>query len=323
MSNFLKIHNKLNLDEDFYSFLNSSNCYIAKLFLGLPSLFFTGDWDYFKSEGDSIISFKDMRNGKGLVKVKIGRLISNKKFVIFNKELEKCGHFIKDHHVEEFVNSYKNYFEERPVYFKVVEGKEIAKWYYEANYFSDNCIGCGTLWKSCMRQMDKQHFFDIYSQNAKMLLLVLNTKDGEKLVGRALLWDSVEVIRPKGENIKVMDRIYTIFDRDVEKFKNWAVDNGYHYRFKQDSRTREKFVFREKKEDTEEPKTLFLEINITDEFDKYPYLDTFPFHASNRLGNYDHDKWSWYLVQTNGSRYNEDYNSEYEYDDYDYDYYPD
>lgn len=324
MSNFLKIHNKLNVDENLFNFLNSSGSYIARLFLGLPIQFFTGEFDYFKSESDSIISFRDMKNENEneRIRIRVGRLVSNNKYKIFNEELSKHGHDIKDHNVEDFVNSYKSYFEERPVYFKIVEGKEIANWYYEGNYYSgNNCMGYGTLWKSCMKGISKQKFFDIYIQNAKMLLLLINTEAGEKLVARALLWDNVEVIK-KGEsvpNIKVMDRIYTIFDNDVEKFKRWAVENGYHYKFRQDSRTRDMFVFKEKLEDIEEPKNLKLEISINGFFNQYPYLDTFPYHNNNmgRLGNYDHDKWNWYLVQTNGSLYNEDYSSE---EDYEYDY---
>jgi hypothetical protein len=64
-----------------------------------------------------------------------------------------------------------------------------------------------------MKHDDCQKYFEVYEENAQMLVLV---KDG-KLLGRAVVWTI-------GPDI-YMDRVYTYIDYLTQTFINYAEDN--------------------------------------------------------------------------------------------------
>lgn len=85
---------------------------------------------------------------------------------------------------------------------------------------------------SCMKNQPDS-FFAIYDDIPSCKIAYL--MEGNHLVGRALLWDEVEVY--KGDNyyvyIKLMDRIYFNSDRVRTIFQVWAEENGYWYKAEQ------------------------------------------------------------------------------------------
>jgi hypothetical protein len=100
-----------------------------------------------------------------------------------------------------------------PAVLKVVEGADIRKYYLETRYAERQ----GTLSNSCMRYSNCQPYFDVYVENAKMLVLINESLD--TIYGRALLWTATD-------GTKIMDRVYAK-DENYHKFFDWAKENGY------------------------------------------------------------------------------------------------
>jgi hypothetical protein len=165
-----------------------------------------------------------------------------------------------------------------------VNGDEIVKWYNRDNYK----IPLGKLGGSCMATQDCQDFFDIYTKNKNVSLLIL--KDNEKLFGRALLWKLDD-----GEYF--MDRVYTILEPDEIIFTNYAIKNGYYHR---SNGTNESFKYYLGNEIVEN-KILTVNLDYSD-FIYYPYLDTLKYLdidgkilSNNPKISYDH-----VLISTEG-----------------------
>ena len=98
--------------------------------------------------------------------------------------------------------------------FQLVEGEDIRYWYLDDNYYKCD----GTLGNSCMRYEHAQPYFDIYVDNAKMLI---TTKDG-LLTGRAIVWEIGD--------ITLLDRIYTCFDYLENCFIDYAKEHKWWIR---------------------------------------------------------------------------------------------
>jgi hypothetical protein len=171
------------------------------------------------------------------------------------------GKILKDipqKEVENFANLYKTFASKKELEFKVVDGEDILKYYHQDNYFNQN----GSLGNSCMKSESCQEYFDIYTQNPMISMLVVLAPN-EKLIGRALLWDLGEM--------KVMDRIYTIQDDTYfHHISKWATDNGYIHKAYQNWQTTNSFT---DGQDVIE-KNLSVQLKSWD-CDKYPYLDSF------------------------------------------------
>ena len=75
-----------------------------------------------------------------------------------------------------------------------------------------------------MRQRDRNKFMNLYVlNNLKMLVLF---SDCGKVRSRALLWDNIKEFG-SDNTYKFMDRIYSVYDHDVDIFKKWAKENVY------------------------------------------------------------------------------------------------
>ena len=127
--------------------------------------------------------------------------------------------------------------------------------------------------------------------------------DEWKVRSRALLWDDVDVKKDFSgelpEKIKVMDRVYSVFDSDVNTFKKWAFDNGYIPKWEQNAKSHQFFDIKG------EVVRICCNINLEKaHFDTYPYLDTFPFFNWNKkqVSNDEYSfNWEYKLVQADGS----------------------
>jgi hypothetical protein len=228
-------------------------------------------------------------DGVGRTKIKVGRFI--KRFLT-KSAFEEFG--LKDTDVEKFVNYYKSYFNYDPEKLIVVEGDDIKKYYLEDNYFRPDGCRYGTLWNSCMRQSERNKFMKLYSVNP-VKMLVLLTDDG-KVRARALLWDEVKEF-DSDKVYKFMDRIYTVYDHDVDIFKKWASDNGYITKWEQNAKT-ELYI---DIDGNPERKHLYVILENHD-LSYYPYLDTFKYFnpGRNRFSNSEYYDYSYKLVQSNG-----------------------
>lgn len=304
--------NDLLVDAHFKDFLLSSQNKCCRMILCLDT---NGKCNYISpSDKEDMISYlpknklaKVLESGMdpfspeaGRSRMKVGRLMST----LFTEEM--INEFnLTNADVEEFVNSYKSFFNMDNVEIRIVEGAEIKKWYLDINYLEFNGSQGGPLWKSCMRHKAKQPLLKLYTTNPESVkLLIMTQKDSsgqEKLRARALLWQDAK-LNSSSSSIKVMDRIYTIYDSDVFVFKKWARDNGYISKCYQNSKSFHIF-------DVDGCETvLLLSVKMKEfDFELYPYLDTFQFFNTstgeflNYPGRYDYQ-----LNHSDGILRNED-----------------
>ncbi len=228
--------------------------------------------------------------GIGRTTIKIGRFV--KKFLSDNA-FEEFN--IKDTDVEKFVNFYKSYFNSDPTKLKIVEGDDIKKYYLEDNYFKPSGYRYGSLWNSCMRQKERNKFMKLYAVNPKVKMLVL-LEDDDKVRARALLWDGVKEFDSDNE-YKFMDRIYSVYDHDIDLFKTWAKENGYLSKWEQNAKS-EIYVDINGRPERKHLYVILENHNLS----WYPYLDTFKFYNTfkGRFSNSDHYNFDYVLVQSSG-----------------------
>ena len=245
------------------------------------------------SEMDDSVVWKTSRNP-----IKVGRLV--------RPLLKSAGVEITDPELEEFINQFKATYDfaaDGSKQFDIVKGKDIAYWYQYDNYVD----GGGTLNNSCMAEVDSD-YFDIYTQNSQVSLVILYGDDGQitgdkykadKIKGRAILWEC-EV---KGQKSMFMDRIYTTSDSDVELFKQFAQKNGWYYKDSQSMTPREIIT------DGTSSGRWSLNVQLNDvDWSYYPYVDTlcFCYPEENLLSNeQDEDKDMRVLRSTEGEWYSE------------------
>ena len=244
--------------------------------------------------------FDPWNKKSGRTTMKVGRFI---KKLVPEKIFDRLG--IKNHHIEDFVNSYKSWFEPVSYTLKVVEGDEIKKWYDEENYATVNGMQYGTLWKSCMRYKNRLRFLDMYSKNpnCKMLVMIIDQDDRQVVRSRSLLWDNVSVVKsyseePMPDTINVMDRIYSTHDSDVALFKKWADENGYIAKWEQNAKSHLFFDIKN------QPVKVKCKIDLdASKLSYYPYLDTFPYfnYGTGVISNDEYNfNWDYKLIQATG-----------------------
>ena len=175
--------------------------------------------------------------------------------------------------IEEFINSFKAILEKAGEYFELVEGEDIEFWYNSENYKEKS----GTLGNSCMAQ--KRNLFGIYTQNqdvCKMLIL----KEDDKIIGRALIWKlaSIKAGRDIIEGSEYFtDRQYTIKESDVQKFRNYAKEQGWCYKSYNNHHSLGSVTI-----DGEEKNVrMTIEVSAKD-YNRYPYMDTFKRYDINK-----------------------------------------
>lgn len=319
MDNTFRINETLVVDASFKDFLVSNACRVSAVitsFQTLPEVSFIAVTD--KIDTISYLPLSKIEyaydndidpysEGIGRIYLKIGRLA----YKLLPKKI--IDEYISPSDIEEFVNTYKSFFDVSNRRFEVVEGEDIRKYYLMDNYYQ---LERGTLWKSCMRYSDKQKFLELYVKNpdkVKMLVLLSDQNGVDKVRGRALLWEAEDLT---GNRIKVMDRIYTIFDSDIFLFKKWGRESGYITKSYQNAKSQNIF-------DIKGEEILNLKIKMENHNIKYyPYLDSFQFYnpANGTFYNNTNVNYEYVLIQSNGGLWPENHDDEDEHDDHDFDF---
>jgi hypothetical protein len=315
------MYNRLIFDHEMINFLDRRNDRISQILIHGMSGLIKEEGNFIKRVDGSIdtLSYLPIKkysaiqndnnkdpfgDGVGRQTIKIGRFV--KKFLSENAFDEFN---IKDSDIEKFVNFYKSYFNYDPTKLKIVEGDEIKKYYLEENYFEPSGLKYGSLWNSCMRQKERNKFMNLYALNdVKMLVLF---SDDEKVRARALLWEGVKEF--KTDNVyKFMDRIYSVYDHDIDVFKKWAKENGYLSKWEQNAKT-ELYV---DVDNNPERKHLYILLE-NHNLSWYPYLDTFKFYnvSKGRFSNSQNWNYDYTLVQSSGlverePEYDDEYNDD-------------
>jgi len=209
------------------------------------------DWD---SDDDASLPY----GMKGRGEIKIGKVI---KTLVPMLNMEG----VKDKDIEEFVNQFKASKSDTSMEFKLVNGKDIAKYYNEKKYYSKN----GSLGGSCMADEEKDTF-KIYYKNDKKVQLLIYVDNNDKIHGRALLW---KLNTSPCDAKYFMDRVYVNRDSDEIKFKQFAEEKNFLYKKKMNSYIEDIYKFVYKGED------VFGEVvvKLDGDFENYPFIDTMCF----------------------------------------------
>jgi len=215
-----------------------------------------------------------------------------------------------DKDIEDFTNTYKatyDFAKDALRQFDIVKGDKIGYWYSQDNYVD----GGGSLNNSCMADVDTSDYFDIYTQNSQVSLVILYGDEGsisddkyssDLIKGRAILWDC----KMDGQPVKFMDRVYTTHDSDVELFKQFAEKNGWWYKKSQSMEPSERLTNGSDVKRGE----IIAKLDSTD-FEYYPYCDTMCYidSSSGVVSNTywdDSDK----MLRDTGGSYEDSYDME-------------
>jgi hypothetical protein len=198
--------------------------------------------------------------------------------------------------LENFVHQIKAKLDESNYELKIVRGEEIRKWYLVSNYYNSNpgfeeppdegiLDIRSPLMKSCLKQPEKQDFFDIYCDNPEQVGMLIMLNFDKKLVARAVIWfDCIVVENPENPPHGVlMDRIYYTNESDVNIFIDYAKQHGWWYK---PTQAKEIYSFVMNGEITN--KQIYTKLKNHGVYAKYPYMDTMCFYTpfSGRLSSY-------------------------------------
>ncbi len=172
--------------------------------------------------------------------------------------------------IEKFSNLYKTFSSKKEMKFKIIKGNDIIRYYDRESYQSeDGSLGC-----SCMKypKCSEYGYFNLYRDTDSVSMLILTPSNGEKILGRALLWDFTCALNEDSQKkYKIMDRIYTTQDDEYQYlFKKWAIENGYLYKTNQN--WKDSIKFDDNSVTSEYRVGIKVNLNYVD---RYPYLDTF------------------------------------------------
>jgi len=195
--------------------------------------------------------------------------------------------------LENFVHQFKAKLDAQNYKIRLVRGEELRAWYHVKNYFNptpgieeapeEGVMDVITpLMKSCLKQAEKQGFFDIYCANPEKCGLLIMTNSDNKLVCRAIVWDEVFVVENPQNPAKgtFMDRIYYTNESDVHIFINYCKEKGWWWKTNQakDCLT---YVVNGKVSD----KQMTTKLPNHGMFNTFPYMDTMCYYTpdSGRL----------------------------------------
>jgi hypothetical protein len=198
--------------------------------------------------------------GRG--EMKIGRII---RYLYGLKNIK-----LTDTELEEFVNVWKSSKVEVGIKFKLVSGKDIAKYYDMDKYYNS----VGSLGGSCMAE-EKKSLFKLYTKNPDKVKLLIYVDGNDKIHGRALVW---KVKESPCDSKYFMDRIYTNRDSDVNRFKSFADSQGWFYKKINNSHIKDNVRFMYKGSNVNGVVTVKLD----GDFNEFPFLDTLCYLGSNK-----------------------------------------
>ena len=165
----------------------------------------------------------------------------------------------------------------------MIDGHDIANVYSDEENIAD---GSGSLNGSCMNGCDSD-FFDIYSNNAGTVQMLIKLNSDDLLIGRALIW--------KTRSIVVMDRIYGS-DSTIQSFRQYAIENKIWCKAEQNYSNKTEFINPE----TGEKETKHLTVSLDTDFSYFPYIDTFTYGDDGSLNNSEDGKYKY--DDTSGER---------------------
>jgi hypothetical protein len=191
--------------------------------------------------------------------------------------------------VEEFTNIFKN-LKKQENEFELVKGNDIVKWYNKETYAEES----GELGNSCMRYSRCSSYFKIYTENPEAVsMLILKDAEGEKILGRSLVWKiDIDI-----EGVEYyMDRIYAIDDATKKMFQDYADDKGWLKRRTSSYCDCRDFLLGEESYEDYDAKVHLEKWK----FDEYPYMDTFKalIVESGTLINSEDDDYSGRYIMT-------------------------
>lgn len=138
------------------------------------------------------------------------------------KMLKQANIYCPDSAIEKISNTIKSLY----VFdfkLEIVEGQDIASTYSYKTH--SESVNIGSLSGSCMKHLECQDYFEIYTENPDKVKMVRALDSDNKTVARALLWYT-------DEGDIFMDRIYGS-DIAIAKFQSYAKENGWLHKNKQ------------------------------------------------------------------------------------------
>jgi hypothetical protein len=214
--------------------------------------------------------------------------------------LRQSGGEFSNQEVEQFVNKYKSEFDrfnDAFRNFELVSGDEINHWYQFVNYLHGH--NKGQLSNSCMSRAPS-YWLEIYTQNPDVcqLLILKDDDEQDKIKGRALVW---KLSQPSG--VTYVDRIYTHDDSDLELYKQYITQQGWHLKKRYTSSTSETTMIAP---DGSEVRPRILEVIVKPKnYNGYPYLDTLKFYTPSS-GSLNTDSGDYTLEDTGGGYSNDE-----------------
>lgn len=189
--------------------------------------------------------------------------------------------------LENFVHQVKGKMDSENYELRIVKGEEIRKWYHINNYYNphpghinkppEGVMDIRTpLMKSCLKQPEKQPFFDIYTTNPEQVGMIIMLNKQGLLVARAVIWFDCFILDVPGNPTKgvLMDRIYYTNESDVNIFIDYAKQHGWWYK---PSQAKEVYTFMKDGQVCDKGITTKLKNHVV--FPRYPYIDTMCFYT--------------------------------------------
>lgn len=154
------------------------------------------------------------------------------------------------------------------VYFEIVKGDDITALYNQDNVYNSD----GNLGNSCMRYDSSEEYVRLYGRFPEQIrMLVLRSTENSKVRGRAIIWNCLDM---DGNQVVMMDRIYTNNSNHEEFFKYFAQSNRWAYKRRQSYDT-DPYYYCSEDEYCGEHR-IELHIYLEDcESSAFPWLDTF------------------------------------------------
>lgn len=143
----------------------------------------------------------------------------------------------------------------------IIDGYDIVEAYLERSH--SNTKNLGTLDGSCMRYEACSEYIRFYAENKQVVKLLVAKDEGDKIIGRALLW--------KCDDKTIMDRIYGS-EITINYFKTYAKENGIIRKEKQTYDNPMMWVH----PDTDDVFSECFDIKVKN-IRRMPYMDTFKY----------------------------------------------
>lgn len=236
---------------------------------------------HYHDESSFGITYRELKTGD---QEKIGKPIKMLKKLPWIKQID-----------EKVFNGFNDYLKGKynsNVVITEVSGEEIRKWYHGRMYAPN----ASTLNESCMRHDRCQDYFDIYTDNPGVRMIIATKND--QLMGRAIIWDKVVWNKNYFDNTNaIVDRIYGN-ESTVSQIKQYCCKNKYVHKYRQSYQEPDSWV--QYIDNSPVHKDKKVRMNINTEFDKYPYMDTMKFCGDGWLTNYDDVGYDKELTCTDG-----------------------